>query len=126
MNDQDIITYIKQKLPKIVFNPIKFPNYGKSNALGFVITDDKLVIGYIKRDGSLCKLMNPIDISTLSNDNLIDILKKIPTVSGFTENDKVNLLRIFDTSQSINEKEQKNVQNLVEEFKESIKKEYKI
>ena len=116
MNDQDIITYIKQKLPKIVFNPIKFPNYGKSNALGFVITDDKLVIGYIKRDGSLCKLMNPIDISTLSNDNLIDILKKIPTVSGFTENDKVNLLRIFDTSQSINEKEQKNVQKMLANY----------
>lgn len=94
--EKNIIDYIQKNLPKIVFNPIKFPNYGKTNALGFVITDDKMVIGYIKKDGTLCKIMNPINLSTLTNDSLIEILQKIPVVSGFNEKDKENLLKLFD------------------------------
>ena len=94
--EKNIIDYIQKNLPKIVFNPVKFPNYGKTNALGFVITDDKMVIGYIKKDGTLCKIMNPINLSTLTNDSLIEILQKIPVVSGFNEKDKENLLKLFD------------------------------
>jgi hypothetical protein len=123
MNTQ-IEDLIRKKYNRIIFNPIKLPNYGKSNAIGFVVTDSKLVIGFVKKDGTLCKLLNPIDLGTLTNENLIDILKKIPIVSGFTEIDKQNLLKLFEHTSVLYTKDKELTRILKEYLNDPTKNEY--
>ena len=50
----------------------------KSKILGFFITNAKLVIGYINKDGSICKIQEPIDLNTITSMNLTEIIQKIP------------------------------------------------
>lgn len=123
MNTQ-IEDLIRKKYNRIIFNPIKLPNYGKSNAIGFVVTDNKLVIGFIKKDGTLCKLLNPIDLGTLSNEELVDILKKIPNVTGFTESDKQNLLKLFDQTAVLYTKDKEITRLLKDYLNDPTKNEY--
>jgi hypothetical protein len=115
---------IRKKYNRIIFNPIKLPNYGKSNAIGFVVTDNKLVIGFIKKDGTLCKLLNPIDLGTLTNENLVDIIKKIPIVTGFTEIDKQNLLKLFEHASVLYTKDKEITRILKEYLNDPTKNEY--
>ena len=92
------IDYIKKNYPKVIFSPFKFV---ENKALGFIISDNKLVIGFINKDGSLGKLIEPFDISNIKNVNLANILNNIPIVEGFNEKDKENLINVFKTSDNI-------------------------
>ena len=95
--ESNIIDYIKSKYPKVVFNPIKFKDDCiKNRALGFVISDNKLIIGYIDKNGNLCKLLEPVNLSELSNSKFTEIIKRIPIVNGFNEENKQNLINLLD------------------------------
>lgn len=112
----NIVDFIKTHYPKIVFKPYKFA-YKK--AIGFIITDNQLLIGYINKNGTLCKLMDPIDIQKLSKKYIPDILDKIPLVEGFTEGDKQYLINFFkDSDDTISKKEHNEI---VKQLKQQIK-----
>lgn len=105
MEVQSIVEYIKQTYPKVIFKPVKF---AYKNALGFVVTGDKVIIGFINKSGNLCKVAEPIDLAEISNDNIEDILSRIPIVEGFTDKDKQRLLRLFqrtDQEETITKRE---------------------
>uniref|UniRef100_A0A6C0H6W7 Kinesin motor domain-containing protein n=1 Tax=viral metagenome TaxID=1070528 RepID=A0A6C0H6W7_9ZZZZ len=129
MEAQSIVEYIKQTYPKVVFKPIKF---SYKNALGFVVTGDKVIIGFINKSGNLCKVAEPINLSEISNDNIVDVLSKIPIVNGFTDKDRERLLRLFqrtDKEKTITRREHNAlVQELEQQLQESNTKqsEYKI
>jgi hypothetical protein len=127
MDSSSIINYIKTNYPKVIFKPFALKY---KNAIGFIVSDNKLVIGFVNNDGNLCKLAEPIDIGKLGKENgnkeIIDIIERIPVVSGFTENDKKNLLKMFknDTSLSKVETISKDEHNLiVEDLKKTLKTE---
>ena len=111
-----IINYLKANYPKIIFKPVKFQY---NSALGFVLSDNKLVVGYINQNGTLCKLVEPIDLSTLSQKGLEETIQKIPVVSGFTEKDKERLLRFFQTSEETISKKEHN--QIISELKRQLK-----
>ena len=106
----NLVDYIKKNYPKVIFTPFKFK---QSRALAFIIADNKLVIGYINAAGSLCKLINPIDLENLTNeDTIYNIVKSIPTVSGFNEEDKLKLLKLFESkSETIEKPDQRKIEN---------------
>ena len=97
MNSKSIVEFIKKKYPKVVFEPIVFPH---KKSLGFIITDDKLIVGYIGANGVMCKLIQPIDLSTLTNSDIriSDFIQSLPTVNGFLQQDKDRLIKLFTTS----------------------------
>ena len=95
MDAVSIVDYIKQNYPKVMFNPIKF---AYTNAVGFIITNGKIVIGFINKNGNLCKLSEPIDLAKVTHEDMAKVLKKIPVVSGFTEGDKKSLMKLFEKS----------------------------
>jgi hypothetical protein len=92
MDSKNIIDYIKKNYPKLIFKPLKFK---QSRAIAFVLDDNNLIIGFINSNGTLCKLIDPIDSKTLENGNIQDIINKLPIVNGFSFKDKQRLLRIF-------------------------------
>lgn len=96
-DSESVIGYIKSKYPKIIFSPVKFPY---TQALGFIISEGKLLVGYINKAGVLCKLSNPVDLQSLANQGLEDIIAKLPIVSGFTDKDKENLLTLVNGRKS--------------------------
>jgi hypothetical protein len=80
----DLISYIKKNYPNIIVNSIDLSEYKDKNAIGFIITDDKLIIGYINKKGELKKILEPIDVSQF---DLSEIKEKIPRVfSGSISN----------------------------------------
>jgi hypothetical protein len=85
MDSTSIIDYIKKNYPKVVFTPFKFK---ETKALAFILSDKNLVIGFINANGTLCKLIEPIDISNMSSEYIRTIIQKIPVVNGFTDKDK--------------------------------------
>jgi len=94
MDSKSIVEYIKKNYPKIIFEPIQFEK-SLSRALGFIITDDKLVVGFINKNGIMCKLIKPIDLNNLSNTTFIKVIESLPFLKGFTEKDKERIMRIF-------------------------------
>jgi hypothetical protein len=106
----NLVDYIKKNYPKVIFTPFKFK---QSRALAFIISDNKLVIGYINAGGSLCKLINPIDLEKLTNESVFyNIINAIPTVSGFNEADKSKLLTLFQSkSETVEKPEQRKIEN---------------
>lgn len=112
-----ISEYIKKNYPKVIFTPVKFEY---KNAIGFIISDNKLIIGFINKTGELCKLIEPIKLSDLGGDGKIeDIIEKIPIVSGFSETDKKNLLKIFKkTDETISKIEH---ERLIKELESKLK-----
>jgi hypothetical protein len=115
MNDEkNIIKYIKDNYPKVIFNKVNLSNVVENKkALGFVVTDNKFIIGYISKDGSLCKLVEPIDLNNISHSNFITLIKQIPVVDGFDENDKNKLINLLDEQTETISQEQ-----LINELKE--------
>lgn len=93
MDSKNIIDYIKKNYPKLIFKPLRFK---QSRALAFIIDDDNLIIGFINSDGTLCKLIDPINTKSLENDNIQNIINRLPIVNGFSFKDKQRLLRIFE------------------------------
>lgn len=95
--EKSIIDYIKSKYPKVIFNAFNLKDtYIKNRALGFVISNNKLILGYIDKNGNLCKLLKPVDLSELSNSKFTEIIKGIPIVNGFSEEDKETLINILE------------------------------
>jgi hypothetical protein len=95
IDKQTLVDYIKSKYPKIIFNSIKLRNGESKNdvdTLGFVISNNKLIIGYINIDGTLCKLIEPIDLNNLSHGEFIKIINNLPIVKN-----KDQLLKLFDS-----------------------------
>jgi hypothetical protein len=113
---QSIVEFIKNKYPKVIFKPVKF---AYSNALGFVVSGDKLIIGFINKLGSLCKLAEPIDLSDITNDSISAALAKIPIVNGFTEKDRERLYRLFQRSEDTITRKEHNA--LVREIENKLK-----
>jgi hypothetical protein len=112
MDSTSIIDYIKKNYPQVVFTPFKFQ---KSRALAFILDDNNLVIGFINSNGTLCKLIEPIDTSLLSNENMQTIIQKLPIVKGFAEKDKQRLLRLFENKEeSVSKSEHKKIINDLE------------
>ena len=95
----NIIDYIKTTFPKVIFNPI---NMGalveEQKALGFVITDNKFVIGYIAENGNFCKVINPIDLNNIDSEHFIELLKSVPKVEGYQESDLTNFIKLMEDS----------------------------
>lgn len=112
----NIVDYIKSKYPKIVFKPI---NLKYKNALGFILSDSQLIIGYLNTNGELCKTVEPINLADLSRKKLENVLKNLPVVNGFSENSKNILLSILnqDSTQTLQPKQQ---ERLIAELKEQI------
>ena len=79
----NLVDYIKKNYPKVIFTPFKFK---QTRALAFIISDNKLVIGYINAAGSLCKLINPIDLENLTNE---DTIYNITEGKWYIKDDKV-------------------------------------
>lgn len=120
MNSKSIVEFIKKKYPKVVFEPIVFPH---KKALGFIITDDKLIVGYIGSNGVMCKLLQPIDLSTFSNSDLKvgDFIKSLPTVNGFLEKDKERLIKLLTTPKENSvEKSKDEYVNIIKDLNNTI------
>lgn len=97
-----LINYIKSKYPKLIFNPINLTTASiKSRSMGFIISDNKLVVGYINKNGELCKLIEPVDLSNLSHLEFIEIINKLPIVDGYSEEYRTNLVNLLDNKDSI-------------------------
>jgi DNA repair exonuclease SbcCD ATPase subunit len=136
MDSTSIIDYIKQTYPKVVFTPFKFQ---QSRALAFIISDNNLVIGFVNSNGSLCKLIEPVNLNILSSESMRSIIENIPIVKGFTDEDKTRLMKMFEYKEdtvtktehikAIEELQQKlkqlqdsrpDIQNLVSELESSV------
>ena len=127
MDSTSIIDYIKKNYPKVVFTPFKFK---QSNAIAFILSDDNLVIGFINSNGTLCKLIEPIDIKNLTSSDIKTAIEKIPTVKGFTEKDKTRLLRMFEQKEeTISKKDHDKIiydlETKLEERNNNLETEYK-
>lgn len=105
MDDVTLISYIKKKYPKVVFNPIKIKTDKPSHSLGFIISDNKLIVGYLSANGNLCKLIEPVDLSSLSHSQFVELINKIPLVSGFDASDKQTLLNLLDQKDTVSKKD---------------------
>ena len=105
IDDVTLISYIKKKYPKVVFNPIKIKTDKPSHSLGFIISDNKLIVGYLSANGNLCKLIEPVDLSSLSHEEFIALVNKIPLVSGFDASDKQTLLNLLDQKETVSKKD---------------------
>ncbi len=116
MDTTSIVEFIKKNYPKVVFNPVKL---AYKNALGFVVTGDKLIIGFLTKSGTLCKLAEPLDLANITNESIGHILSKIPLVEGFTKKDKERLYRVFQTDNLHNVTKSEHEQ-IVNELKMSI------
>jgi hypothetical protein len=120
-----IVEYVKQNYPKVIFTPVKF---AYKNALGFIVTGGKIVVGFINKSGSLCKLSDPIDLHSFTNSDMETVIKKIPIVEGFNEKDKERLLKVFE-GPKLNLATEKEHAEIVEQLKEQLQSkesEYKI
>lgn len=122
MDSKSIVEYIKKKYPKVVFEPVVFQ---QKKALGFIISDNKLIIGYINSQGIMCKLVEPIDLAQFAKDNITihDILRSLPIVRGFTETDRANLTNLFGASQKDSlETYKRDCQTTIGQFKSQLDK----
>lgn len=120
-----IIDYIKAKYPRIIFNPLNL-NKENNKSLGFIFNDNNLIIGFVSADGSLCKLIEPIDITKLTNGNFIDLLKKIPIAQDlFNLNNVINLLENKGKTISLLEHE-KIIKTLKTQIESDKDAEYKV
>lgn len=122
-----IIRYIKKTYPKVIFSPLKMEY---KNALGFVISNSNLIIGFIDGNGNLCKLIEPIDLRDLSKSNKLTVKKIInalPIVKGFTEADRLTLLKFFEFDATIENTVTRNEQDIIKkELEKRIKNESRI
>jgi hypothetical protein len=98
VTSDSIVGYVKANYPKIVFKPFKLPY---KNAVGFIVSGGQLIVGYIDKDGNLRKLIEPVDTKSLSSADASAIIKNIPSVEGFSEGDKKELMKIFDSVHSV-------------------------
>jgi hypothetical protein len=118
ITSDSIVGYVKANYPKIVFKPFKLPY---KNAVGFIVSGGQLIVGYIDKDGNLQKLIEPVDTNSLSSADASAIIKNIPSVEGFSEGDKKELMKIFDSVQSVITRKEHNA--VVAELKNALQEE---
>lgn len=123
IDDVTLINYIKKRYPKVVFTPLKLTKNKPKHALGFVISDNKFVVGYIAKNGELCKLMEPIDLNNLSHSQFLDLLNKIPLTVGFDHNDRQNLLNILQDKDVVSSKEH---YKAIEDIEKALQSEFEV
>jgi chromosome segregation ATPase len=112
-----IVDFVKRNYPKVIFKPFKL-SYSK--ALGFIIADKKLIVGYLNKDGTLCKAAEPIDIEKVTKKDIDDVIDKIPVVSGFSAEDKKKLQALVSNSDDVITKTEH--ASIVQELKKNIQK----
>ena len=91
MDSKNIIEFIKKTYPKVIFTPFKFQ---KTKSIGFIINENSFVIGYINKDGNMNKLIEPVDLNNYDID-IYSIITNLPIVSGFSDDDKQKLVKLF-------------------------------
>jgi hypothetical protein len=126
IEEETLIKYIKSKYPKIIFNPVKLNGSDlqlKSHSLGFIVSDNKLIIGYINSSGELCKLIEPVDLSNLSHTKFIEIISKLPIVDSDNKSVLVNLL---DDKDVISKSEHNSIMEDMKKLLELKESEYNI
>ena len=97
MDDREVIDYLKNNYSKIVINPIYFKEFTDDDkAFGFILSKNKLILGYINKNGYLVKLIDPIDINKFKTEIIDDLIKKIPVIEGLSEDDKIKLLDMLE------------------------------
>ena len=107
MDEATLIDYIKKKYRKVIFNPIKLKSIeNEGTALGFIISDNKLVLGFVNKYGELCKLIDPINLSKLSHEKFVEIVKRIPIVNGV---DPSKLLALLESTEQVSKTDNKKV-----------------
>jgi len=117
-----LIKYIKQNYPKIVFTPVRLHTKPEATrSLGFVISDNKFVMGYVNKDGVLCKLIEPVDLNNLSHAQFMEVLNKIPLAVGFDKDDKQTLLNVLHDKEAVTPEEH---EKAVQEIEDTLKSEY--
>jgi hypothetical protein len=105
INDKELLNYIKNRYPKIIVTPVLLSDK-LAESLGFILSDkDKIIDGYVSKDGRLCKLKEPVDLSHLDNEKFKQIINSIPLVSGVN---KEKIIDIISKKDTINEEEHKN------------------
>lgn len=82
-------------------NPLQI----EKRSLGIIISNDKLIVGYISRNGSLCKLIDPINLKDLSKEAFNKVIRSLPLVKGFTSENKENLINLLDSEGMLVSKE---------------------
>jgi hypothetical protein len=63
-------------------------------ALGLIVSNDRLMIGYISKNGAFCKVTTPVDLNTLSTEKFDALVSSIPLVHGFTQENKEKLMEL--------------------------------
>ena len=100
--ESSVIDYIKQKFPKVIFNPINIKLRSSNSALGFIITGGKFVMGYIAENGNFCKLINPIDLNNIDHSHFIELLRSVPKIEAVNESDLTDFLNLLTESNKVN------------------------
>lgn len=96
---ESLIEYAKLHFPKVTFKKVNFENGmgDRKKAIGFVVTDTHLVIGYISKDGNLRRLLKPINLTETAGVDLEGVINQIPIVEGFLESDKIRLIELINS-----------------------------
>jgi HAMP domain-containing protein len=74
-------------------------NLNSKRALGFIISNDRLIIGYISKNGAFCKVATPIDLNNLSSEQFNKLISSIPIVHGFSESTRTKLLSLISNEE---------------------------
>lgn len=96
--ESNIVDYIRANDPTVEMH--QRLSFTPTNALGFVISDEQLILGYISKNGVMCKLADPVDLKKLDTvpGLLENVIQKIPLMQGFTAKDKERILRLFSNN----------------------------
>jgi HAMP domain-containing protein len=68
-------------------------------ALGFIISNDRLIIGYISKNGAFCKVASPVDLNSLSSEQFNKLIGAIPIVHGFSESARIKLISLISNEE---------------------------
>lgn len=90
IDNKTLISYIKERYPRMVFNPVnkskeqlnKQDNTKTLGVLGVIVSDDKVIEGYINEFGNLCNLIEPIDLGEMTDEKFSKVINNIPLVKG--------------------------------------------
>ena len=85
-------------------NPLSITKEKQSNskrALGFIISNDRLIIGYISKNGAFCKVSAPVDLNNLSSEQFNTLVGSIPVVHGFSEENRKRLMTLVSNEELV-------------------------
>lgn len=101
INDNEIVNYIKLRYPRIVVTRVHL-----NEAAGYIFSkDEKIIYGYVNKEGELCKFNEFVDLRNLTEKDAEDIFERIPSVDAISET-KENILKIIKEKTSVTEEQQ--------------------